>query len=112
MKRRNNNMSHWIKIVEVENVPEMGSRKVLIGEEEIVLFKTRDGSIFAINNICPHKQGKLSEGLVHEKMVTCPLHNWDIDLETGAVKDEKHECSKTYETKVEEGVVFLLWESI
>ena len=49
-------MSKWYKITEVENIPQMGSRKVEIGEIEIAVFKTRDGSIFAINNICPHKK--------------------------------------------------------
>lgn len=100
-------MSNWIKITEIENVPSMGSRKVVVGDDEIVIFKTKDGSIFAVNNVCPHKQGKLSEGLVHDHMVTCPLHNWDIDLETGVVKDEDNSCTKRYDTKVEEGVIYL-----
>ena len=100
-------MANWIKIVETENVPSMGSRKVVIGETEIVLFKTKDDSIFAVNNECPHKQGKLSEGLVHDKSVTCPLHNWDIDLETGIAKDEGDSCTRKYETKIEEGFIYL-----
>jgi len=100
-------MANWIKIVAVEDVPVMGSRKIIIGKEEIVLFKTRDESIFAINNICPHKQGKLSEGLVHEKTITCPLHNWDIDLQSGEVKGEDDSCTNIYETKIEEGFVYL-----
>jgi len=100
-------MSNWIKIIEIEDVPLMGSRKVVVGDDEIVIFKTKDGSIFAVNNVCPHKQGKLSEGLVHGHMVTCPLHNWDIDLETGIVKDEDNSCTKKYETKIEEGVIYL-----
>ncbi len=100
-------MSNWIKIIQVEDVPVMGSRKVVVGDDEIVIFKTRDESIFAVNNVCPHKQGKLSEGLVHDHMVTCPMHNWDIDLETGVVKDEDNSCTKKYETKVEEGVIYL-----
>ena len=100
-------MANWIKIVEVENVPSMGSRKVIVGAMEIVIFKTKDNSIFAVNNVCPHKQGKLSEGLVHDHMITCPLHNWDIDLETGIAVDENNECTKKYEVKVEEGVIYL-----
>ena len=102
-------MSNWIKIIQVEDVPVMGSRKVVVGDDEIVIFKTRDESIFAVNNVCPHKQGKLSEGLVHDHMVTCPLHNWDIDLETGVVKDEDNSCTKRYDTKIEEGVIFILY---
>ena len=100
-------MATWIKIIEAENIPEMGSRKVIIGEDEIALFKTRDGSIFAINNICPHKQGKLSEGLVHEKMITCPLHNTEIDLATGEAIGEDYECSNVYESKIEDEFLYI-----
>lgn len=100
-------MANWIKIVAAEDIPSMGSRKVVIGEEEIALFKNRDGEIFAINNICPHKQGKLSEGLVHESVVTCPLHNWDIDLATGEALGNDSGCTNVYESKVEDNFLYL-----
>jgi hypothetical protein len=71
----NSIMANWIKITRTENIPAMGSRKIVIRDLEIAVFKTKDGSIFAVNNECPHKQGNLSECLVHENSVTCPLHN-------------------------------------
>ncbi|GGD38764.1 nitrite reductase [Malaciobacter pacificus] len=97
----------WYKITEVESIPSMGSRIVKIGEIEIAIFKTKDGSIFAINNICPHKQGKLSEGLVHENVVTCPLHNWDVDLASGEALGNDSGCTNVYESKIEDGLVYL-----
>ena len=100
-------MANWIKITQTENIPSMGSRKVVIGETEIAIFKTKDDSIFAINNICPHKQGKLSEGLVHEKIVTCPLHNWDIDLASGEALDEDSGCTNVYESKIEDNFIYI-----
>ena len=100
-------MSKWYKITAIENIPFMGSRKVEIGEIEIAIFKTRDGSLFAVNNVCPHKKGKLSEGLVHEKQVTCPLHNWEIDLQTGLALGNDSGCTSIYETKIEDGILFL-----
>ena len=100
-------MATWVKLVTTEEIPSMGSRKVVVGETEIAIFKTRDGSIFAINNVCPHKQGKLTEGLVHEHVVTCPLHNWDVDLATGEALGNDSGCTNVYETKIEEGVVYL-----
>ena len=100
-------MAKWYKITEIENIPFMGSRKVEIGEIEIAIFKTRDGSIFAINNICPHKKGKLSEGLVHETQVTCPLHNWEIDLKTGLTLGNDKGCTRIYETRIEEGIIYI-----
>lgn len=100
-------MSKWYKITQLENIPLMGSRKIEIGETEIAIFKTRDGSIFAVNNVCPHKKGKLSEGLVHETQVTCPLHNWEIDLKTGQALGNDKGCTVIYETKIEDGILFL-----
>jgi nitrite reductase (NADH) small subunit len=100
-------MSKWYKITEVENIPLMGSRKVEIGDIEIAIFKTRDGSIFAINNICPHKKGKLSEGLVHEKIVTCPLHNWEIDLASGEALGNDTGCTNVYESRIEDNILYI-----
>lgn len=100
-------MAKWIKITEVENIPSMGSRVVQYGDIEIAIFKTRDGSIFAINNVCPHKQGKLSEGLIHESVVTCPMHNWDIDLKSGKALGNDSGCTNVYESKIESNIIYL-----
>lgn len=100
-------MASWTKIIEVENIPSMGSRVVHYGDIEIAIFKTRDGSIFAINNECPHKQGKLSEGLVHGTNVTCPMHNWDIDLKNGEALGGDSGCTNVYESKIEDNTVFI-----
>lgn len=100
-------MTSWTKIIEVKHIPSMGSRVVHYGEIEIAIFKTRDGSIFAINNECPHKQGKLSEGLVHGTNVTCPMHNWDIDLKSGEALSGDSGCTNVYESKIENNTVFI-----
>ena len=100
-------MATWIKITCIDEVPSMGSRKVLIRDIEIALFKTKDSAVFAIENKCPHKQGKLSEGLVHEHMVTCPLHNTDIELSSGEAIGENYSCAKAYNSKVENNFIYL-----
>ena len=100
-------MANWIRITEVENIPTMGSRIVILEDTEIAIFKTKDGSVFAINNECPHKQGKLAEGLVHGTSVTCPLHNWDIDLSSGEALGNDSGCTNVYESKVENDTVFI-----
>ena len=100
-------MSTWIKLITKDEIPSMGSRKVIIGEIEIAIFKTKDDSIFAINNLCPHKKGKLSEGLVHEHIVTCPLHNWDVDLASGEALGNDSGCTNVYKTKIKNNIVYL-----
>lgn len=100
-------MAKWIKITETENIPSMGSRVVQYGDIEIAIFKTRDGSIFAINNQCPHKKGKLSEGLVHGTNVTCPMHNWDIDLKNGQALGNDSGCTNVYESKIQNNILYI-----
>jgi nitrite reductase (NADH) small subunit len=100
-------MSKFIEIININEVPQMGSRVLEIGELEIAIFKTRENKIFAINNVCPHKQGKLSEGIVHDENVTCPLHNWVIDFNSGEAQGSDTGCTNTYEIKIENEIVFI-----
>lgn len=100
-------MQKWYKIVKIDEIPMMGARKVILDDKEIAIFKTRDESLFAIDNICPHKRGKLSEGLIHEHMVTCPLHNGVINLESGETLNEGYKCLSRYEIKLHEEYVYL-----
>lgn len=53
------------------------------GEVTIAVFRTAEDRVFALEDRCPHKQGPLSQGIIHGDCVTCPLHNWVFSLETG-----------------------------
>ena len=37
--------------------------------------------VVVIDNACPHSSGNLSAGSVYENVVTCPLHQWEFDLD-------------------------------
>ena len=100
-------MKSWIKVTSLDQIPTMGARKILIDDLEIGIFKNSKEEVFALENKCPHKDGVLTEGMIHGNTVTCPLHNWDIDLETGIAKDEEADCVTRYELKVEDNIVYL-----
>jgi len=44
---------------------------------------------------------------VHDTTVTCPLHNWRIDLAAGEALGADEGCTNTFQNKVEDGKVFL-----
>jgi len=100
-------MSNWIEIGKLEDIPRLGSRVVEIGAKEIAIFRTDKDETFAVVNSCPHKQGPLADGIVHGKRVTCPLHNWTIDLESGEAVAPDKGCARRYETRIESGTVWL-----
>ncbi|MDF1776828.1 MAG: nitrite reductase small subunit NirD [Rhizobiaceae bacterium] len=74
---------NWVAIGAVSDIPRRGSRCVKNGDTTIAIFRTVDDHIYALEDKCPHKNGPLSQGIVHDGCVTCPLHNWVISLETG-----------------------------
>ncbi len=84
----------WKNIGPLANIPLRGARRLCFGHEgrPIAVFRTGDDSVFALVDECPHKKGPLSEGIISGHTVTCPLHNWVIDLEAGdaATPDKGH----------------------
>ena len=93
---------------------EPGSARTLpvLGAEEIAVFRTARGEVYALVNKCPHKQGPLSQGIVHGDSVTCPLHNYRISLRTGEALGDDHGCTPTIPLKLEAGRIFLLREAV
>lgn len=71
----------WIDLCAIEDIPLQGSRRAIIRGREIGLFRTMASEVYAIDNACPHKKGPLTEGIVHDCSVTCPLHNWVFRFE-------------------------------
>jgi nitrite reductase (NADH) small subunit len=100
-------MSDWIEITQIDEIPVLGSRVVKTGSKDIAIFRTSDDRIFAVRDACPHKQGPLSQGIVHGTSVTCPLHNWKIDLASGEALGADEGCTNVYDTKVENNMVYL-----
>ena len=100
-------MSNWTEIVALEDIPMLGSRVVDAGEMQVAVFRTANDMVFAIRNECPHKKGPLSEGIVHGTSVTCPLHNWKIDLASGEALGADEGCTNTFPVKIENGQVFI-----
>ena len=73
----------WIDIGDVTDIPLRGARLLKTHLGCIAVFRTAETEVYAASNTCPHKGGPLSEGIVHGQSVTCPLHNWVFDLNTG-----------------------------
>ncbi|MCB1871749.1 MAG: nitrite reductase small subunit NirD [Gammaproteobacteria bacterium] len=100
-------MSEWIKVVELNQIPVLGARVVRTETMDIALFRGSDDRVFAVRDACPHKNGPLSQGIMHGHSVTCPLHNWKIDLTSGEALGPDEGCTNVFPVRVEEGMVLL-----
>jgi nitrite reductase (NADH) small subunit len=97
----------WIDVGLVADIPPMGARVVHSAEGDIAVFRTADDQVFALYDRCPHKGGPLSEGIVHGRSVTCPLHNWVISLESGIVEGPDQGCASQISVSIEQGRIRL-----
>ena len=96
----------WVDIGALEDVPLRGARKLKTALGCVAVFRTDEAEVFAVSNACPHKGGPLMEGIVHGQSVTCPLHNWVFDLNTGQAKGEDGQIA-TYPVRVEGGRILI-----
>lgn len=100
-------ISLWVDVGGIEDIPRLRSRVVTTTDTDIAVFRNADDKIFALLDRCPHKAGKLSQGIVHGESVTCPLHNWVIGLEDGKAKDPDEGCARVVAVRVENGRILL-----
>ena len=103
--------ANWIAIGALDDIPRRGARCVKNGAMTIAVFRTADDRVFALEDKCPHKNGPLSQGIVHDGCVTCPLHNWVISLETGEAQGADEGKVTTVPVKVENQRIFVSLEA-
>ena len=98
---------NWIDIGAVDDIPLRGARLVRTRAGCVVVFRTGESEVYAVSDRCPHRGGPLSEGIVHGQKVTCPLHNWVFDLNTGEAQGADTGRIDTYAVRIEGGRLLL-----
>ena len=97
----------WRDVGALDDVPSLGARVVETPDGDIAVFRTADDQVFALRDACPHKAGKLSQGIVHGHRVTCPLHNWVIELADGSAVAPDEGCAGVAAVRLEQGRILL-----
>lgn len=100
-------VNDWVDVGPLTAIPQRGARVVKTPLGCVAVFRTIEDKVYALDNACPHKQGPLAEGIVHGNSVTCPLHNWVFDLETGQAQGADQGQVATYPARVDDGRIWL-----
>ena len=93
-------MSRFIKVASASELGPGSSKKIELNGKEIALFNV-EGSFYAIDDMCPHRGGSLSEGFIESGVVSCPWHGWQFQLNSGECLTDPGICQTKYEVKVE-----------
>ena len=77
-------MSTFVKVASTHELAPGQGKLVELESKRIALFRVGD-RYYAIDDLCPHRGGPLSEGDLEGEAVVCPWHGAIFDLATGAV---------------------------
>jgi 3-phenylpropionate/trans-cinnamate dioxygenase ferredoxin subunit len=78
-------MSDFVFVAKTTDVPDPGTLLVEVGERLVALIHAA-GHFYALDDVCTHDGGPLSEGPVDPqgRTIACPRHGAKFDLKTGA----------------------------
>ncbi len=82
-------MPEWIPVAEAADCPPGTSIERLAGDRMVAIANV-DGTLHAIDGLCPHQGGPLGTGSLCGAVLTCPWHGWPFDVTTG-----RHQVSAT-----------------
>lgn len=74
-------MLKWYKID--TEIPEADFvKQIEVAHRKLCLVKDQ-GTLYAMQNTCPHAGGILSGGWCKKGHLVCPIHRWEYNLQTG-----------------------------
>lgn len=95
-----------IKVATLKDLPRRGGKVLKVGRTLIALFNV-DGSLYAIDNECPHQGGPIGEGDVKDNTVRCPWHLWQFDVTSGRCLSNPYGDVRRYPVEVTDGEVWV-----
>ena len=115
-------MSAWHDVGSFDDLERDGRLVARVGGREVGVVRDPDGGrLVGVRNRCPHHGAPLCLGRVverasgtpgryalkGERVLRCPWHGWEFDLDTGACRDEPSLRAAVYPVRVADGRVLV-----
>lgn len=100
-------MDEFVRVFSLDEVPPGKARLATVGSYDVGVFNV-DGTIYAIDNVCPHVDGPLHGGTVNPTACTvvCPLHGREFSLADGT-EDFGRQSVATFDVSVRDGEIYV-----
>jgi|GEM_PF-3063211 len=99
-----------IHLGSINHVPLGHGRRFTIGVHQIMVFRSKLGRLFAIENYCPTHGSIVSDPNLSQDVFQCPLHGHSFDFILGEWSGEGDgRCVKTLKVWEENGRIVVLF---
>ncbi|MBO6516121.1 MAG: ferric reductase-like transmembrane domain-containing protein [Bacteroidia bacterium] len=97
----------WAYVCRVDEIENDRAKLFTYQGERIAVFKY-NGKISAVNNVCRHQGGPLSEGKIIDGCITCPWHGYQYRPEDGQSPPPFTEKVETYSLKLKGNDIYIM----
>jgi nitrite reductase (NADH) small subunit len=99
-------MSEFVPICSAQDLPAPGRAKECSAAGRLLCLANVDGEISVLDNVCPHREGPLGQGIIEEGKVVCPWHAWAFDPRSGQAAHNPAVAVRVFETRLEDGTLY------
>jgi nitrite reductase/ring-hydroxylating ferredoxin subunit len=106
----------WYPITFVRDLFNHKPYKFSLYDEALVLFRDAKGKLVCLQDLCPHRAAKLSDGQIIDGRIECLYHGWQFGAEgkclhipqlTEKATIPKQACVKSYNVVESQGIVWV-----
>jgi nitrite reductase/ring-hydroxylating ferredoxin subunit len=99
-------MADFVEAVRLDQIPPGKGLCVKVGGKDMALFNV-DGTIYAIDDTCPHAGSSLGTSKLDGAIVTCRAHGMKFDVTTGCFAGTSDSGVTAHQVKVVDGKVLV-----
>ena len=100
----------WHLVASTDDIEEEDVLGVNVEGTAVAIYNVK-GEFYATENVCTHAFAFLSEGIVIDDIIECPVHQGRFHIPTGKPKGAPVSVAlDTYATKVENGKIYVRLE--
>ena len=97
---------YFERAARLDDVRAAGQMPVQVAGHSLALF-FHDGTVYAVDNRCPHMGFPLHRGSVRHGILTCHWHHARFDLESGGTFDQFADEARVFPVEIRDGEVWV-----
>ena len=88
-----------IPAAKISDIPNFGKKVITVSGQEVLFINTK-GTIFAVENECPHQGSPMTAAVVKDGYIACPRHGYRFNLADGSCSDHPECTLKTFPVEI------------
>lgn len=98
-------LAEWKQLCTAAEAPGSDEVKEIELDGRMLCLANVGGTLHALDNWCPHRQGPLGQGWVEGQTIVCPWHAWAFDCRTGVVEEPERAEVKVFPVLTQDGLI-------